>query len=285
MSWDIDVVTNEITLSKKQSTQFVDILEKTWSGYSTYIEWVGEKNGLVDFFMTMRLVDDFYEHKDYLAHKEVQTALMAVGAEGVVTFVDLESDNRGRAWTHAFKNGKYTYAQGKVSELVDGRIVAGTSALPQVTRDQVDELDPRAPFEDHRFVITGAMSHISRSMMEEAIAYMGGRASKSLSRKTAALIVGADAVPDKLADASHWGIPVWNEATFLQHAGLATEGMLAKGGSAVDAPKSAPFGWYFEEYHVKKGDVVRDGFSRTDITGLKSKIKGFAYRITPVFTA
>ena len=56
--------------------------------------------------------------------------------------------------------------------------------------------------------------------------------------------------------------------------------------SAVDTvPARTPYGWHYEEYHVASGEVVRDGFSRVDITGMTSKIKGFAFRFTALFTA
>lgn len=55
--------------------------------------------------------------------------------------------------------------------------------------------------------------------------------------------------------------------------------------SAVDTvPARTPYGWHYEEYHVASGEVVRDGFSRVDITGMTSKIKGFAFRFTALFT-
>lgn len=42
------------------------------------------------------------------------------------------------------------------------------------------------------------------------------------------------------------------------------------------------YGYHYEEYHIKSGDVVNDGFSREDVTGMKSKVKGFAFRVTPL---
>ena len=100
--------------------------------------------------------------------------------------------------------------------------------------------------------------------------------------ETRALIAGAEAAPAKLADAAKRGFEVWDEATFLKHAHLLGHTANAE---PIAAAEKALFGWYFEEYHVKKSDVVRDGFSRTDIMGVKSTEKGFAYHVTPLFIA
>lgn len=84
---------------------------------------MGDKVDLIRFFTReLEFVDDFSEHCDYLKDPKVQTALLAVGAEGFVTFADFEGDSRGHAWTHTFKDGKYTYAFGHIKQMVDGRI-------------------------------------------------------------------------------------------------------------------------------------------------------------------
>lgn len=287
MGWNIDVVTNELKLTKKQATQLVDILEKTWSEYSTYTDWVGEKPEIIRFFTgELEFIEDFSEHRDYLGDEEMQAALLAVGAEGCVTFADFEGDTRGHAWTHTFKDGKYTYAFGRVKQMVDGRIPDSLVKVPQIEWETVGTLTSAAPFESNAFVVTGEMSTISRRNIEDAISNMGGRTHAPLSGKTYALIAGTEAGPAKLAKAAKIGTTVWDEETFLVMAGL-KEAPVAAVAVGIVVPESTkvPYGWHFDEYHVETGEVVRDGFSRVDITDLKSKVKGFAYRFTPLFTA
>ena len=281
MAWNIDVVTNEMKLSKKQATKLVDILENTWNEYETYIEWVGEKDSLIPFFMAMEFVDDFYEHKDHLSVPAVQAALLAVGAEGFVTFADFEGDSKGHAWTHTFKAGKYTYAFGKVRQMVDGRMPDSLVEVPQVTQEEIDVLTAKAPFQGNIFVITGTMNHISREFMEDAISRMGGKTSKSLSGKTEALIIGAEPGPSKILDAAKRGTPVWNEEIFLLHAGLLVADMETDK-SEVPASQTNPFGWYFEEFDLTSQSIVQTGFFR-DGTTVEPK-SGCGLRKTALFT-
>lgn len=61
------------------------------------------------------------------------------------------------------------------------------------------------------------------------------------------------------------------------------------GASATFKPtlKDVPYGWHFELVHTKSGEVFNEGFSKTDISAMaeqKHKIKGLAYRVTPLFT-
>lgn len=42
------------------------------------------------------------------------------------------------------------------------------------------------------------------------------------------------------------------------------------------------YGYHYEKYHVESGEVISDGFSRVDVTGMKAKVAGFAFRVTPV---
>lgn len=277
MAWEIEVVAKELSLTKAQANKLVDLLDGKWSEFESHLEWVGGvKVDLVKFFTgPLSFIDDFMEHRDYLGDEDVQAALLAVGAEGFVTFADFEGDSRGSAWTHTFKNGVYSYAYGKVRQLVDGRIPEATvvAEVPEIATDVLNALTPKFPFDGNSFVITGEMSSVQRHSIDAAIIKMGGRTTSALSGKTFALIAGTDAGPAKLAKAQANNTPVWTEDMFLVHAGL--KGPAAK----------TPYGWHFEEYHVKSGEVVRDGFSRTDVSGLVSKIKGFAYRVVPLFTA
>lgn len=42
------------------------------------------------------------------------------------------------------------------------------------------------------------------------------------------------------------------------------------------------YGYHYEKYHIKTGEVIDEGFSRVDVTGMKTKVEGFAFRVTPV---
>lgn len=283
MAWEIEVVAKELSLTKSQANQLVDILEKTWGEFESYLDWLGGvRVDIVKFFTgPLSFIDDFMEHRDYLGDTEVQKALLAVGAEGFVTFADFEGDERGCAWTHTFKNGAYGYAYGKVRQLVDGKIVEAekNGSTIHISNATLAALTPKSPFEGNSFVITGEFTSLHRRSIEEAIENMGGRATSALSGKTFALLAGEGAGPAKLEKAKANGTPVWTEALFLSHAGLAVE-------PAEAAPTSKiPYGWHFEEYRIRCGEVVNEGFSRTDPTGMKSKTKGYAFRFVPLYTA
>ena len=56
-----------------------------------------------------------------------------------------------------------------------------------------------------------------------------------------------------------------------------------KAKAAKEKLERVPYGWHYEEYHVESGEVVRDGFSRVDVTGMASNIKGFSFRFTALF--
>ena len=64
------------------------------------------------------------------------------------------------------------------------------------------------------FVITGTLPTLSREQASELIEANGGRVTSSVSKKTAALVAGADA-GSKLAKAQELGIPVIDEAELL----------------------------------------------------------------------
>jgi DNA ligase (NAD+) len=63
-------------------------------------------------------------------------------------------------------------------------------------------------------VVTGTLEGWSRESAEEAIKMRGGKSPGSVSKKTTALVVGADPGAAKLAKASELGIPVLDEAAF-----------------------------------------------------------------------
>ena len=65
------------------------------------------------------------------------------------------------------------------------------------------------------FVLTGTLSGMTRAEAGEAIERMGGRVSSSVSKRTTCLIAGEDG-GSKLVKAQSLGIPILDEAAFLQ---------------------------------------------------------------------
>ncbi|HLI24392.1 MAG TPA: helix-hairpin-helix domain-containing protein, partial [Acidimicrobiales bacterium] len=66
----------------------------------------------------------------------------------------------------------------------------------------------------HSIVVTGTLEGWSREAAEEAIKVRGGKAPGSVSRKTTALVLGADPGSAKLARARELGVPIVDEAAF-----------------------------------------------------------------------
>ena len=63
-------------------------------------------------------------------------------------------------------------------------------------------------------VVTGTLEGWSRESAEEAIKARGGKAPGSVSKKTTAIVVGADPGAAKLAKAEELGVPILDEAGF-----------------------------------------------------------------------
>ena len=63
-------------------------------------------------------------------------------------------------------------------------------------------------------VVTGTLEGWSREAAEEAVKARGGKAPGSVSKKTTAIVVGADPGAAKLAKAVELGVPVLDEAAF-----------------------------------------------------------------------
>lgn len=130
MSWNIDVISTNLVLTNAQATKLVNILEKTWYQYETYLEWAGKrsKKTLAEFFQHVQFFRDFKEGMDYFKDHEFQDAMLAIGVEGDVTLASFHGDNEGEAWTHEFKNGQYEYCDGYTEGLTDGRIASSLAA-------------------------------------------------------------------------------------------------------------------------------------------------------------
>ena len=76
-----------------------------------------------------------------------------------------------------------------------------------------EKLNVNKEFYNKTFVITGTLEHFTRSEIEEKILLLGGKTSSSVSKKTNAVIVGANP-GSKYDKARELGIPIWSEEDF-----------------------------------------------------------------------
>ncbi len=76
------------------------------------------------------------------------------------------------------------------------------------------KIEVNTAFEGKTFVVTGTLEKFSRDEIEEKIRLLGGKASSSVSKKTAAVIVGANP-GSKYDKAKELGIPIWSEEDFV----------------------------------------------------------------------
>jgi DNA ligase (NAD+) len=75
----------------------------------------------------------------------------------------------------------------------------------------------KGPLAGQTFVVTGTLPSLSRAKAAELIEAAGGHVADSVSKKTTALVVGADA-GSKLEKAKALGIPIIDEAELLRRA-------------------------------------------------------------------
>ncbi len=75
--------------------------------------------------------------------------------------------------------------------------------------------DVNLPFIGKTFVLTGTLSSMTRDEASEKIIALGGKTSNSVSKKTSFVIAGENG-GSKLTKASSLGIPIKNEAEFLE---------------------------------------------------------------------
>ena len=75
------------------------------------------------------------------------------------------------------------------------------------------EVEENSEFNGKTFVLTGSLQLFTREEAEEKIEQLGGKASSSVSKKTSAVIVGANP-GSKYEKAKELGIPIWTEEEF-----------------------------------------------------------------------
>ena len=75
------------------------------------------------------------------------------------------------------------------------------------------EVEENSEFNGKTFVLTGSLQLFTREEAEEKIEQLGGKAASSVSKKTSAVIVGANP-GSKYEKAKELGIPIWTEEEF-----------------------------------------------------------------------
>ncbi len=96
-------------------------------------------------------------------------------------------------------------------ELIDRLAAAGVQMGEEVPEDVGG-----GPLEGVTLVVSGTLEGFTREEAEAAIEAAGGRATGSVSRKTAALVVGDSPGASKVNRATELGVPIVDEATFVR---------------------------------------------------------------------
>ena len=106
------------------------------------------------------------------------------------------------------------FATPRNAQLVDDLVALGVRTdtdLPEPVAPE--DAGAEAPLAGMTFVVTGTLERFSRDEAKAAIEERGGKASGSVSKKTAAVVVG-DSPGSKLAKAEQLGVPVLDEDAF-----------------------------------------------------------------------
>ena len=98
-------------------------------------------------------------------------------------------------------------------ELIERLRAAGVRM--EVPPDQRVQKPAEGPLSGRSYVITGALESMTREEATAAIERLGGKVASAVSRKTTAVIVGADA-GSKSEKARDLGVPMLDEPTFLK---------------------------------------------------------------------
>jgi DNA ligase (NAD+) len=94
--------------------------------------------------------------------------------------------------------------------------------VSQVESVPEEDNDNAASLEGQTIVVTGTLEQFTRQEIEDLIVKLGGKASSSVSKKTAFVVAGKEA-GSKLTKAQQLGVPVLTEQEFLERIGQDTE--------------------------------------------------------------
>jgi DNA ligase (NAD+) len=110
-------------------------------------------------------------------------------------------------------------ATGLETFLADPAALAGLREAEASMRRLLDAIPAsapvtRAPLAEQTFVLTGTLVSLSRDQAKERLEALGAKVSGSVSKKTSAVVAGAEA-GSKLDKAQELGVAVWDEAQLL----------------------------------------------------------------------
>lgn len=78
-----------------------------------------------------------------------------------------------------------------------------------------EKVEEKEEFAGKTFVLTGSLEIFTREEAESRIELLGGKTSSSVSKKTSAVIVGANP-GSKFDKAKELGVPIWTEQEFKE---------------------------------------------------------------------